>query len=149
MVRRWLFGLLSILGISAAAQANAGLYVAGGGFDFARAADRAIAQNPSSRFFFLVVGDAVRYLALTAPPEMVEVRNRVARHDVVFLVCRRDVDGGNYRLGDLVPGVVSVRGWPTQGTPPLAAGTNFYADEDPSMLPSGTDALRRLRATCS
>ena len=144
---RWLLGFLSLLSLTAAAQTGGGLYVAGGGFDFARTAGRAIAQNPNSRFFFLVTGDALRYLALTAPPDMVDVRNSVARSDVVFLVCRRDVDAGPYGLGDLVPGVVPVRGWPTPDSPPLIR--NYYPDEDPGTLPGAADTLRRLRATCS
>lgn len=144
---RWLFGLLSVLSLTAAAQAGGGLYVAGGGFDFARTADRAIAQNPNSRFFLLATGDSVRYLALTAPQAMVDVRDRVRRTDVVFLVCQRDIDAGPYRLGDLLPGVIPVRGWPAANSPPLIR--NYYPDEDPAMLPGATDALRRLRATCS
>lgn len=144
---RWLFGLLSVLGLTAAAHASGGLYVAGGGFDFARTADRAIAQNPNSRFFLLATGEAVRYLALTAPQEMVDVRNRVARSDVVFLVCRREIEAGPYGLGDLVPGVIPVRGWPTPDSPPLIR--NYYPDEDPATLPTAADSLRRLRATCS
>ena len=51
----------------------------------------------------------LRCLALTAPPEMVEVRNRVARGNVQFLVCERDLASGTYRLEDLVPGTVAVR----------------------------------------
>ena len=147
---RRLLALLSICTVGgAAAQAGGALYVAGGGFDFAQAGDRALAQNPGSRFFMLAVGDAVRYLALTAPPEMVEVRNRVARGNVQFLVCQRDLASGTYRLEDLVPGTVAVRGWPPPGSADLPAGTSFYPDEDPATLPWSTETLRRLRATCS
>jgi hypothetical protein len=146
-VPRWLLALLSALACGAA-QASGGLYVAGGGFDFAKVGDRALAQNAQSRFFLLTVGDAVRYLSLTAPPELVEVRNRIARGKVVFLVCQRDLDAASYRLSDLVPGVVAVKGWPAPDSPSKLAG-NYYPDEEPGQLPTATEALRRLRATCS
>lgn len=147
---RWLIALMSLVALSSAgAQPGGNLYVAGGGFEFAATAERALAQNPESRFFLLVVGDAVRYLSLTAPPEMVEVRNRVARGNVQFLVCQRDLDKGEYRLGDLVPGAVAVRGWPPPGSNALPVENKYYADEDPATLPWSTETLRRLRATCS
>lgn len=145
---RWLLALFSALACSAAAQASGGLYVAGGGFDFGQVGDRAVAQNPQTRFFLLTTGDAVRYLSLTAPPDLVAVRNRIARGNVVFLVCQRDIDAGTYRLGDLVPGVVAVKGWPAANGPDNLVG-NYYADEEPGQLPTATEALRRLRATCS
>ena len=107
-----------------------------------------MAQNARSQFFLLAAGDALRYLVLTAPPELVAVRNRIARGNVVFLVCQRDLDAGNYRLSDLVPGVVAVKGWPLPDRPTNFAG-NYYPDEDPGQLPLETQALRRLRSTCS
>jgi hypothetical protein len=146
-VTRWFIGSLLAF-MCSAAHASGGLYVAGAGFDLGQVGERAIAQNPDSRFFVLVVGDSIRYLALTAPPEMVEVRNRIARSNVVFLVCRRDIDNGAYRLSDLVPGVVAVRGWPAPGSNVQLNG-NLYPDEDPEQLPSAAEALRRLRSTCS
>jgi hypothetical protein len=147
-VARRLIALLSLVACSVAAQTGGGLYVAGGGFDFGKVGDRALAQNPQSRFFLLVVGDAIRYLALTAPPELVDVRNRIARGNVVFLVCQRDLEAGTYRLGDLVPGVVPVKGWPPPDMPNKLSG-NYYPDEEPGQLPTATEALRRLRSTCS
>lgn len=149
---RWLTALLTLLTVSAAGAQpgppGGNLYVAGAGFDFPATAERALAQNPASRFFLLVVGDAIRYLSLTAPPELVEVRNRVARGNVQFLVCERDMQNG-VRLSDLVPGTVAVRGFPPPGSTALPIENKFYADEDPSVLPWSTETLRRLRATCS
>jgi hypothetical protein len=68
---------------------------------------------------------------------------------VQFLVCERDLENGDYRLSDLVPGTVAVKGWPPPDSDALPAGSNFYPDEDPSSLPWSTETLRRLRATCS
>lgn len=150
---RRLLALLTLLALAGAGAqpgpAGGNLYVAGGGFDFATTVDRALAQNPNSRFFLLVVGDAIRYLTLTAAPEQVEVRNRAARGNVQFLVCERDLRNGDYRLGDFVPGTVAVRGFPPPGSPALPVENKFYADEDPANLPWSTETLRRLRATCS
>ena len=142
--------LLTASGASAqSAPAGGNLYVAGGGFDFPATAERALAQNPASRFFLLVLGDAMRYLSLTAPPDMAAIRNRVARGNVQFLVCERDLQGGEYRLDVLVPGIVAVRGFPPPGSTALPVEDKFYADEDPANLPWSTETLRRLRATCS
>lgn len=150
---RWLLAVLTLLTLSGASAqpgpAGGNLYVAGGGYDFPATAERALAQNPASRFFLLVVGDAIRYLSLTAPPEMVEIRNRVARGNAQFLVCQRELDGGDVRLTDLVPGTVVVRGFPPPGSTALPIDNKFYADEDPANLPWSTETLRRLRATCS
>lgn len=146
---KWLAILLSFVACNVSAQAGGGLYIAGAGFDFPQVAERALAQNPGARFFLLAVGDAVRYLSLTAPEEMVEVRNRVARGNVQFLVCQRELEAGNYRLVDLVPGTVAVRGFPPPGSTALPVENKFYADENPADLPWSTETLRRLRATCS
>ena len=146
---RWLASLLLLVAGGAVAQSTGGVYIAGSGFDFPDVAERALAQNPHSRFYLLAVGDAVRYLSLTAPEEIVAARQRVARGDVVFLVCQRDLDAGRYRLFDLVPGVVAVRGWPPPGSNALPAEEKYYPDEDHANLPTSTELLRRLRATCS
>lgn len=147
---RWLLALPLALALTGAtAQPGGNLYVAGGGFDFPSAAERALAQNPASRFFLLATGDAIRYLALTAPEELVEVRNRVARGNVQFLVCQKDLQAGEYRLLDLVPGTVAVRGFPPPGSTALPLDNKYYADEDPALLPWSGETLRRLRATCS
>lgn len=146
---KWFACLLSIVAFQVSAQPGGALYVAGAGFDFPQVAERALAQNAGNRFFLLVVGDAIRYLALTAPGEMVEVRNQVARENVQFLVCQRDLDNGTYRLLDLVPGTVAVRGFPPPGSTALPVENKYYADENPADLPWSTESLRRLRATCS
>jgi hypothetical protein len=152
---RGLIAFLSVVVLTAASAqpteppAGGNLYVAGNGFDFASTAERAAAQNPNTRFFLLVIGDAVRYLSLTAPPELVEVRNRVARTKVQFLVCQRTLDEGTWKLTDFVPGTVAVRGWPPPGSAALPQGSNYYRGEDPATLPWSTETLRRLRSTCS
>lgn len=146
---RWLASLLLLVAGGAVAQSTGGVYIAGSGFDFPDVAERALAQNPHSRFYLLAVGDAVHYLSLTAPEEMVAARQRVARGDVVFLVCQRDLDSGRYRLFDLVPGVVPVKGWAPPDRPALPADQKYYPDEDQANLPASTEQLRRLRATCS
>jgi len=147
---RWLIVLLTSLALSSAsAQSGGNLYVAGAGFDFPATSERALAQNPNSRFFLLVVGEAIRYLSLTAPADVVDVRSRVARGNVQFLVCQRDLAMTGYRLGDLVPGTVVVRGFPPPGSSALPVEDKYYADEDPASLPWSTETLRRLRATCS
>ena len=152
MTRR-LIALLTLLTLTGASAqtgpAGGNLYVAGGGFDFATTVERALSQNPNSRFFLLVVVDAIRYLTLTAAPEQVEARNRAARGNVQFLVCERDLKSGEIRLGDLVPGTAAVRGFPPPGSTALPVENKFYADEDPANLPWSTETLRRLRATCS
>jgi hypothetical protein len=147
---RWLLALPLALALAgAAAQPGGNLYVAGLGFDFPAAAERALAQNPGTRFFLLATGDALRYLTLTAPEDLVEVRNRVARGNVQFLVCEKDLHASEYRLHDLVPGTVAVRGFPPPGSTALPVDNKYYADEDPAVLPWSTETLRRLRATCS
>jgi len=147
---RWLIVLLTFLTLSSAsAQSGGNLYVAGAGFDFPATSERALAQNPNSRFFLLVVGEAIRYLSLTAPADVVDVRSRVARGNVQFLVCQRDLAMTGYRLGDLVPGTVVVRGFPPPGSSALPVEDKYYADEAPASLPWSTETLRRLRATCS
>ena len=135
---------------TASAQGNGGLYVAGGNLDFTQAVERALAQQPTtSKFFVLVTGDAVRGLSVVAPPELVEVRNRGAARGAVYLVCRRDIEREVFRLTDFVSGVVAVRGWPPPDSNELPEGTSYYRGEDPSLLPSSTELMRRLRSTCS
>lgn len=150
-MKRGLASLLCLSAVSAAAQGGGGgLYVAGGGFGFTQTIERAVAQNPSSsRFFVLVTTDALRGLTQLAPDEMVAARNLAARSGAVFLVCRRDIERDQISLNDLVTGVVPVRGWPPPGSTELPEGMPYYRDEDPSVLPKAADLLRRLRSTCS
>ena len=145
-------GLASLLFVAApaAAQGAGGLYVAGGGFGFTQTIERAVAQNPApSRFFVLVTKDALRGLTQLAPADMVEARNVGARSGAIYLVCRRDIEGEQISLNDLVSGVVPVRGWPPPWSNELPEGAPYYRDEDPSVLPKASDLLRRLRSTCS
>jgi hypothetical protein len=149
-VRRLLVLWLYAMASAASAQGSGGLYVAGDNFDFTQAVERALAQHPMpSKFFVLATGDSVHGLSVVAPPELVEVRNRGAARGAVYLVCQSDVEREVIRLSELVSGVVAVRGWPPPGSNELPAGTTYYRDEDPSMLPSSTELLRRLRSTCS
>lgn len=150
-MKRWIvLGWYAIATAAGAQASGGGLYVAGGNFDFTQAVERALAQNPTpSKFFVLATGDAVRGLSVVAPPELVEVRNRGSARGAVYLVCRRDIEREIFRLDDLVSGVVAVKGWPPPGSNELPEGTNFYRDEDASMLPGSNDLLRRLRSTCS
>jgi hypothetical protein len=141
--------LLLILSFTAAAR-DGGLYVAGGGFTFESAIERALAQNPApGRFFVLAIGPALRGLSVVAPPEMAEVRSSALARGAIFLVCQRDIDRGDFTLLELVPGVVAVRGWPPPGSTALPPGALLYPDEEPGNLPAAADALRRLRSTCS
>ena len=150
-MKRWIvLGWYAIATAAGAQASSGGLYVAGGSFDFTQAVERALAQNPTpSKFFVLATGDAVRGLSVVAPPELVEVRNRGSARGAVYLVCRRDIEREIFQLDDLVSGVVAVKGWPPPGSNELPEGTNFYRDEDASMLPGSNDLLRRLRSTCS
>ncbi len=150
-MKRWIvLGWYAIATAAGAQASGGGLYVAGGNFDFTQAVERALAQNPTpSKFFVLATGDAVRGLSVVAPPELVEVRNRGSARGAIYLVCRRDIEREVFQLDDLVSGVVAVKGWPPPGSNELPEGTNFYRDEDASMLPGSNDLLRRLRSTCS
>ncbi len=149
-MKRWLILGLWVVAGTASAQGSGGLYVAGGNFDFLQAVERALAQHPTpSKFFVLATGEGVRGLSVVAPPELVEVRNRGAARGAVYLVCRRDIEREAFTLNDLISGVIAVRGWPAPGSNDLPEGINYYRGEDPSMLPSSNELLRRLRSTCS
>jgi hypothetical protein len=141
--------LLLILSFTVAAR-DGGLYVAGGGFTFESAVERALAQNATpGRFFVLMIGPAVRGVSVVAPPEVAEIRSSALARGAVFLVCQRDIDQQQFTLLELVPGVIAVRGWPTPGSTALPPGSLLYPGEDPENLPAAADALRRLRSTCS
>jgi hypothetical protein len=149
--RAILAGLLAASFLSgASAQTEGGLYVAGDGFSFKVAAERAMAQNRGgSRFFLLVLPPETAALVATASDPSARLRGQVMAANGVLLVCQRDIDAGRMNAADLVPGVVAVRGWPPKGSDALPAGQRHYADEDPSKLPSADEALRRLRSACS
>jgi hypothetical protein len=149
-VIRWLAVVALTLPGFATAQVEGGLYIAGNGFSLEQAVSTSLAQNPGGqRFFLLVLPPNTRALAMTAPDTLVAVRNRVLAGNGLLLVCQRDIDSGAVDPTNLLPGVIAVRGWPPPGSDALPEGQRYYPDEDPANLPQATEALRRLRATCS
>lgn len=143
-----LAALLCLAGGAVAAQG--GLYIAGDGFSFQTAAERALAQNPrGQRFFVLVLPPQARALGSNATPAQRRLRERVQAANGLLMVCQRDLDNGRIATAGLVEGVVPVRGWPAGGNGSLPAGQRYFADEDPAQLPVANEALRRLRSTCS
>jgi hypothetical protein len=133
-----------------AAPIEGGLYIAGAGFSFKTAANRAIKQNPNGRrFFLLALPPETAALQLAANQASSRLRERVVAANGVLLVCRRDVEQGRVDPQLLVPGVLAVRGWPAAGSNELAHGQRYYADEVPGSLPADNVILRQLRSTCS
>lgn len=132
-----------------AAPPEGGLYVAGDGFSFQAAAQRALSQNPrGARFFVLALPPQTAALR-AANGASAKLRRQVTTAGGVLMVCQRDIDAGRVVAAELVPGVVAVRGWPAQGSGDLAPGQRHFAGEDPAQLPASDEALRRLRSTCS
>jgi hypothetical protein len=132
-----------------ATAAEGGLYIAGDGFAFQAAAQRALAQNPGGRrFFLLTLPPDTTALGSGATPTQRRLRERVIAANGVLLVCQRDLDSGRIGAG-LIDNVVAVRGWPAGGSNSLPAGQRHFAGEDPAQLPQANEALRRLRSTCS
>ena len=141
-----LAALLAVACASAArAQSEGGLYVAGSGFSFQVAAERAMRQNPGGRRFFLLSlpAEAVALVA-SASPSQRRLRERVVAANGVLLVCQRDLDNGRIDAARLDSGVVPVRGWPEPGSNELPAGQRYFANEDPTTLPAANEALRQL-----
>lgn len=135
---------------SAIAAEEGGLYIAGDGFSFQRAAERALAQNPhGQRFFVLALPAEAAALTRTASQQAMSLRGRVVAAGGVLLVCQRDFDNGSIDRATLVPEIVAVRGFPPPGSSALAPGSRYFPDEKPDNLPRSDEALRRLRATCS
>jgi hypothetical protein len=129
-----------------AAAAEGGLYIAGSGFSFQQAAERALAQNPGgARFFVLSLPDEAAALSERAPPAQQRLRERLLAANGVLLVCQRDLDNGRINAANLIPAVVPVRGHSSD----LPAGQRYFAGENPANLPAANEALRRLRSTCS
>jgi hypothetical protein len=134
----------------ASAQAEGGLYIAGAGFSFQVAAERAMSQNPGGRRFFLLsLPPETAALSAAATRSQSALRNRVASANGVLLVCQRDIDNGRIDAARLAPGVVAVRGWPPAGSDRLPAGQRHFANENPAQLPVADEALRLLRSTCA
>lgn len=134
----------------AAAAADGGLYIAGDGFSFRTAAERAMAQNPGARrFFLLALPPEAAALGERATAAQRRLRERVVAANGVLMVCQRDLDNGRIPSTGLFEGVVPVRGWPSTGSNSLPAGQRYFADENPAQLPAANEALRRLRSACS
>ena len=134
----------------ALAQEEGGLYIAGSGFTFEQAANRALAQNPKGqRFFVLALPPNGAALTKAAPKSAAAVRERVAAAGGVLLVCQRDIDNRSVEAATLVPGVVPVRGFPPAGSNALPHGERYFTGENPDHLPRNNEALRQLRAACS
>ena len=132
----------------AAAAQEGGLYIAGDGFGFQAAAQRAMAQNPGGRrFFLLALPPETAALGDRATPAQRRLRERVLAANGVLMVCQRDLDNGRIAAAGLMPGVVPVRGWDAGGS--LPAGQRYFAEEDPAQMPAANEALRRLRSACS
>ena len=136
--------------LSAPAQTEGGLYVAGAGFSFEQAAADGLSRNPGGqRFFVLVLPPQTEALTSKASRAQAAARQRVVDGNGVLLVCRRDIDSGAVDATRLVPGVVPARGWPPAGSGSLPDGQRYFPDEDPANLPQSDEMLRRLRSTCS
>jgi hypothetical protein len=153
-VRSKLFVLASVVFAmahgAALAQTEGGLYIAGDGFTFQEAAERAMSQNPGGqRFFVLAIPPHTRALTTSASAADVAVRDRVLAANGVLLVCQRDLTEGRIASGTLASGVVAVRGFPPAGSQELPPGERYFRGENPANLPASTEALRRLRTTCS
>ena len=150
-------GLLGVMALaacaaplSASAQAEGGLYVAGAGFGFEEAVAGGLSRNPDGqRFFLLALLPQTEALTTRASPSQAAARQRAINGNGVLLVCRRDIDNGSLDPSSLVPGVVRVRGWPPAGSSDLPAGQRYFADEDAANPPQSGEMLRRLRSSCS
>lgn len=135
---------------AATAQGEGGLYVAGDGFSFEQAANRALAQNPKGqRFFVLALPPNTEALMASAPKSSAGLRERVLARNGVFLVCQRDIANGSVDAAKLIPEVVAVRGFPPPGSNAIPPGERYFPDENRANLPQANEALRRLRSTCS
>jgi hypothetical protein len=149
--RRNLVAAAVCAAVAAAAQAQqGGVYVAGDGFSFAKAAAQGLSANPpGQRFFLLALPPETRALEAAATGRLAATRKRVTSSGGVLMVCQRDVDSGKVKVGALVPGVVVVRGWPPAGSAELPPGERYFEGENRDVLPTSNEGLRRLRTTCS
>lgn len=142
--------LLAAATLAGAQPGEGGLYIAGAGFGFDAAAQRALAQNTAGqRFFLLSLPPEASALRRNALPVQAQWRERVLAANGVLLVCQRDLDLGRIDAASLVSQVVPVRGWPPKGSPAWPAGQRTFAGEDRANLPTANEVLRRLRSTCS
>jgi len=144
--RRFAAAMALACAAAASAADDGGLYIAGAGFSFQQAAERAIAQNPGgNRFFVLTLPAEAAALGPRATAAQQRLRERVGAANGVLLVCQRDLDNGRINAGNLAAGVVPVRGASNE----LPAGERYFAGENPANLPAANEALRRLRSTCA
>jgi hypothetical protein len=151
---RWRCGLAAaaaaLCAAAASAQSEGGLYVAGAGFSFQVAAERALSQNAGGRrFFLLALPPETSALSDSANAAQTALRKRVVAGNGVLLICQRDIDNGRVAAARLAPGVVAVRGWPQPGSSDLPDGQRYFKDENPAQLPAANEALRQLRSSCS
>lgn len=134
----------------AGARTEGGVYIAGEGFSFQTAAQRALSQNPNGRrFFLLVLPSEAAALRRDAPAALARQRDRVVAGNGVLMVCQRDLDSGRLDAATLAPQVMPVRGWPAPGQRQLPHGERYFADENRELLPAANQSLKRLRRTCS
>jgi hypothetical protein len=134
----------------AQAPAEGGVYIAGYGIDFGRAAEQGMARNPpGQRFFLLALPPNTVALTKAAASSDVAVRDRIAARGAVLMVCQRDIDNGSIDAAALVPGVVPVRGFPPRGSNAIPRGERYYPDEDRATLPRNNNSLKRLRKACT
>jgi hypothetical protein len=132
------------------ARPEGGLYIAGDGFNFQVAAERAMRQNPfGQRFFLLSLPPETAALTTAADRQQTRLRKQVVAAGGVLLVCQRDIERRRIDAALLASEVVPVRGFPPQGNGMLPDDRRYFDDEDRNQLPAANDALRLLRSTCS
>jgi hypothetical protein len=132
------------------ARPEGGLYIAGDGFSFEAAAQRAMRQNPfGQRFFLLSLPPETAALLSNAGRQPTRLRKQVLAAGGVLLVCQRDIDQRRIDRDTLVRDVVAVRGFPPLGSGLLPDERRYFDDEDRNSLPAANEALRRLRSTCT
>jgi len=135
---------------TALAQAEGGVYIAGYGISFERAAEQGIARNPpGQRFFVLALPPNTEALAKTATGSVVALRDRIVARGAILMVCQRDIDNGSVDAATLVQGVVPVRGFPPRGSDAIPRGERYYPDENRATLPRNNNSLKRLRKACT
>ncbi|HYR35545.1 MAG TPA: hypothetical protein VEQ87_14730 [Burkholderiales bacterium] len=126
----------------AAAPLGPNLFVAGDGFTLEQAMADAQAQrtpeDPPPKI--LVTGDqAARLAAARATPDTIELIRRARRGGAGIYVCGKDLKAHGLRPGDLVPGVIAVRGY--------VSGDPSRAEDWERRLPPAPD--RKSMAICA
>jgi hypothetical protein len=110
--------LVLALGISSALAAGPrgqNLFIAGDGFTLGQAlADAQKERTPqdSPRYRILATGEEVRRLmGVGAAPDGYDLLVRARKSGGTFFVCSKDLKALGLRPGDMLPGVVAVRGY--------------------------------------